>query len=155
MQLKRVGEEDRGYLFNVMQKYLYELSRYYRDDLDGEGNIAYPWFDTYFTMPEREAYLFREGDTTVGFALLNKHSDLGEDIDHAIAEFTIFPLYRHGKRAERALALLLQDRPGLWELNYHNQNEAAATFWSRALKAYDPEPTPMNGAETILLFRVF
>ena len=41
--------------------------------------------------------------------MLNRHSCLGETVDHALAEFTIFPMYRRqhlGLEAARMLFLL-------------------------------------------------
>ena len=155
MHLKPVTEANRTYLFNVLQKYLYELSAYYGDEPDSDGNIEYAWFDSYFANdPEREACLLVEGAKTVGFILLNTYSDLGEDIDHAIAELTIFPPFRSRGMATRAVRQLFRDRPGRWELTYQNTNDAAATFWGHVMRPYAPEATQVNPGETILSFEV-
>ena len=89
-----VAQTDRQRLWNLFQKYLYEMTNYYDHELDGEGNYRYGYFDRYFEEPDREALFLWDGDTLVGFAMLNRHSCLGETVDHALAEFTIFPMYR-------------------------------------------------------------
>ena len=155
MNLKHVTSEDRTYLFNVLQKYLYELSAYYQDEPDKEGNIAYDWFDSYFEDdPEREAFLLVEGAKTVGFLLINTFSDLDEDIDHAVAELTIYPPFRSRGLATKAVRELFSSRPGRWELTYQNSNDAAATFWGHMTRPYAPELTQINPGETILSFEV-
>ncbi|MBQ6395032.1 MAG: hypothetical protein IJH87_01615 [Atopobiaceae bacterium] len=157
MILETAGLNEATFVFNVLQKYLYELSAYYRDELDADGNIAYPWFDTYFDPeehPERRAILIREGASTVGFILINAYSDLDEPIDHAVAEFTIFPAFRGRGLGKQAAALLFQDNPGTWELTFNNTNETAASFWTSVTRPYRPDPTPINARETILSFEV-
>lgn len=155
MVLKPVSSDDRTYLFNVLQKYLYELSAYYGDEPNSEGNIPYDWFDSYFEdSPEREAFLLVEGAKTVGFAFINTYSDLDEDIDHAIAELTIFPPFRSRGLATKAVRELFRSRPGRWELTYQNTNEAAATFWGHVTRPYAPDQTQINPGETILSFEI-
>lgn len=38
-------------LYYLLQKYLYEMPRFYEDDLDKEGNYPYPHFeDSFLTL---------------------------------------------------------------------------------------------------------
>ena len=43
--LMPVRRTDRQLLWNLLQKYLHELSRWYAQALDAEGNYPYRWFD--------------------------------------------------------------------------------------------------------------
>ena len=61
MELRRVDQGDRELLWNINQKYLYEMTNYYDDEMDALGNLHYGYFDAYFTDPKREAYFLYEG----------------------------------------------------------------------------------------------
>ena len=65
MRYKPVKEKDRELLWNINQKYLYEMTNFYDDPMDENGNHHYGYFEDCFTDP-----------------------------DYTMAEFTIFPAYR-------------------------------------------------------------
>ena len=48
-------EKDRDLLWNINQKYLYEMTNYYDDPMDEHGNYHYGHFDEYFSDPKRTA----------------------------------------------------------------------------------------------------
>ena len=60
MELVAVRPEDRELLWNINQKYLYEMTNYYDDEMDARGNLHYGFFDAYFTDPERRAFFLYE-----------------------------------------------------------------------------------------------
>ena len=64
-------EKDRDLLWNINQKYLYEMTNYYDDTMDENGNYHYGHFDEYFSDSKRTAYLLYDEDTLIGFAMLN------------------------------------------------------------------------------------
>ena len=94
INLKPVKPEDKELLWNINQKYLYEMTNYYDDEMDERGNYHYGYFDAYFTEPERIALFICKNDVIVGFAMLNPYSYLGEKSEYVMAEFTVFPMYR-------------------------------------------------------------
>lgn len=94
MELAAVGKEDRELLWNINQKYLYEMTNYYDDLLDEKGNLHYGYFDAYFTDPERKAFFLYEENALVGFAMIHPYSETGGKPDYVLAEFTVFPMYR-------------------------------------------------------------
>ena len=49
--LRPVKPEERELLWNINQKYLYEMTFYYPDELDDQGNLHYGYFDEYFKDP--------------------------------------------------------------------------------------------------------
>ena len=57
IELVEVKSEHREILWNMLQKYLYEMTNYYDDEMDEMGNYHYRYFDDYFTEPERTALL--------------------------------------------------------------------------------------------------
>ena len=56
LRLQTVQAKDRDLLWNINQKYLYEMTSYYDDPMDESGNYHYGHFDDYFSDPKRVAY---------------------------------------------------------------------------------------------------
>ncbi len=51
IELQTVQAKDRDLLWNINQKYLYEMTLYYDDPMDENGNYHYGHFDDYFLDP--------------------------------------------------------------------------------------------------------
>ena len=146
---------DRDKFWNINQKYLYEMTQFYDDEMDEDGNYHYGYFDSYFCGdPEREALYIRADGQLVGFAMLNRYSHLGEEIDHAMAEFTIFPAFRRRGYASEAVRMIFADRPGRWEIKLNTKNAKAAAFWPGITAAYAPQRTAVSDCEDVLSFDI-
>lgn len=154
MKLKPVGAEDRELLWNITQKYLYELTNYYDKEMDGQGNIAYRYFDAYFTDPKRKALLIYEQQLLVGFAMLHPYSSIDGEPDHVLAEFTVFPMFRGRGLAAKAAEELFRQFKGCWEIKYSERNIAAKSLWNKVTAAYSPQAVPLNDEETVLSFEI-
>ncbi|MBQ7715741.1 MAG: GNAT family N-acetyltransferase [Clostridia bacterium] len=152
IRLIAVRKEDRELFWNINQKYLYEMTNYYDDPMDENGNYHYGRFDEYFSDPERSAYFLYDGETLVGFAMINPYSCIGRDPDHTMAEFTIFPAYRRKRLAVDAVNALLEKHHGQWEIKYNEKNIAAKRLWNKIAAPYSPEVYHLNDEETVLLF---
>ena len=57
IQLVHASPENRDLLWNIHQKYLYEMTNYYDNEMDDQGNYPYKYFNAYFEEPERKALL--------------------------------------------------------------------------------------------------
>ena len=154
LTLKQIKLPDKDRFWNIFQKYLYELTCYYDMDMDASGNYPYPYFDRYFAEPERTAMFIYDGEVLVGFAMLNDHSCLGNRIDHAIAEFTIFPQYRERRLGIKAVQEIFARYRGRWEIKYSTKNKAAQALWTKAAEEYAPTLSPFGDTETVLSFVV-
>ncbi len=152
IRLAAVRKKDRELLWNINQKYLYEMTNYYDDPMDEKGNYHYGHFDEYFTDPKRAAYLLYEENALIGFAMLNPDSCIGRNPNYTMAEFTIFPAYRGKHLALEAANALLEKHPGQWEIKYNEKNLAAKRLWNRVAAPYLPEVFHRNDEETVLLF---
>jgi predicted acetyltransferase len=152
--LMPVRRTDRQLLWNLLQKYLHELSRWYSQALDAEGNYPYRWFDAYFTEPDRVALLILDDAIPVGFALVNAHSYIGEAPDHVLAEFTVFPMYRRRHLATEATEAIFARCPGRWEIKFNEKNAAARVLWTRVTARYAPSVRRISDEETVLCFAV-
>ena len=122
IRLQVVREEDRDLLWNINQKYLYEMTMYYPDPMDANGNYHYGHFDEYFTDPRREAFFLYDNETMVGFAMLCPYSNIGKNPDYTMAEFTIFPTYRRTHYALEAANMILTRHQGCWEIKYNEKS---------------------------------
>ena len=76
LQLIPATAGDRALLFNINQKYLYEMTTFYDDPMDEAGNYHYGHFDEYFTDPARTALLIRVDGRLAGFAMLYPQAKL-------------------------------------------------------------------------------
>ena len=84
-----VQAEEKERLHNINQKYLYEMTSFYPDEMDENGNLHYGFFDEYFVDPKRKAFFIYNGDTMVGFVMIHPYSVIGHTPDYTMAEFTI------------------------------------------------------------------
>lgn len=152
IRLKEVKQEERNLLWNIHQKYLYEMTSYYPDKMDTNGNYHYGYFDAYFTERERKALFIFNDDLLIGFAMLNPYSYLNHKPDLVIAEFTIFPSYRGRHYAEDAAWLILDAFPGRWEIKFHENNIGAKKLWEMVTRRYNPTVYRLSDYETVLEF---
>jgi len=152
MELVKVKSEDRDLLWNLNQKYLYEMTAYYDDELDPFGNLHYGYFDAYFTDPQRKAFFLYDEKTLVGFAMIHPYSQIEESTDHVLAEFTVFPMYRRKHFGILATERLFDTFKGHWEIKYHENNAAAKALWNKVAEPYQPRVIHVNDRETVLSF---
>lgn len=153
MKLVAVKPQDRELLWNINQKYLYEMTNFYDDEMDTLGNLNYGYFDAYFTDPKRKAFfLFDEKQVLVGFAMIHPYSNLNEKPDYVLADFTVFPVYRRKHLAEKAAEMIFERFKGCWEIKFNEKNIAAKTLWNKATEQYFPKVTRLNDTETVLSF---
>ena len=150
--LKEVTENEKNTLWNINQKYLYEMTQYYPDEMDENGNYQYGYFDCYFTEAERKAYFILHDTVLVGFAMLNPYSYIGHHPDMVIAEFCIFPSYRRKHIASEAAQMILDLYSGNWEIKFNEKNTGAKKLWEKITAKYMPDVYHINDDETVLEF---
>lgn len=54
ISLQTVKEKNRDLLWNINQKYLYEMTNFYDDSMDENGNYHYGHFEEYFSDPRTD-----------------------------------------------------------------------------------------------------
>lgn len=153
IRLQNVREEDKALFWNINQKYLYEMTSYYPDEMDQQGNYHYGYFDAYFSDPERKAFFILNDEKMIGFVMLNPYSAIGHHPDYTIAEFTIFPSYRRKHYAFDAAKLILSNYRGQWEIKYNEKNLGAKNLWTTVTASYSPRVYQLNEEETVLAFK--
>ena len=154
LRLETVQTKDRDLLWNINQKYLYEMTGFYDDPMDEKGNYHYGHFDDYFSDTKRVAYFIYNDDVLVGFAMLCPYSNIGQNPDYTMAEFTIFPSFRRKHFALDVAKMILAKHPGRWEIKYNEKNDGAKKLWYAVAELYKPEIHHLNEDETVLSFEV-
>jgi predicted acetyltransferase len=132
--LEPAGPDRRMALANLFQLYTHDFSEQWagsgRGELSEDGTFeAYPYLDSYWAEPGREAFLVRADGHLAGFVLLNAHSHSGLPLDHAVAEFFVVRKHRRGGVGRAAARAAIAPRPGLWELAVARANTGALAFW--------------------------
>ena len=152
LRLQPVRREDHDLLYNINQKYLYEMTNFYDDPMDANGNYEYGYFEAYFTEPERKALFLYNDQTLIGFAMLCPYSHFDAHPDHVMAEFTVFPAFRRKHYAFEAANLILAAYPGQWEIKYNEKNLPAKKLWTQVTAPYHPSVHHLNEEETVFVF---
>lgn len=147
-----VQAEEKERLHNINQKYLYEMTSFYPDEMDENGNLHYGHFDEYFADPNRQAFFIYNDATMVGFVMIHPYSVIGHTPDYTMAEFTIFPSYRRQHYATDAAHRILSTYRGKWEIKYNEKNIAAKQLWTIVAAPYNPTMVHLNENETVLEF---
>lgn len=135
--LSPVNSSERDVLFRLLQYSLYEESAHDGNEIGEDGRYAYPWFDAYFTEPDREACLIRSrnGGKLMGFAMVNTYLRRASS-GHSIAEFMILPPYRRQGAGRAAALACFETHPGTWEVAPSFGSKSAFHFWERTIHAY-------------------
>ncbi len=149
-----VKPEERDLFWNINQKYLYEMTHYYPDEMDEQGNYHYGYFEKYFVDPKRKAYFILNDEKKVGFVMIHPYSVIGKHPDHTMAEFTIFPAFRKNGFAKDAVKQIFSLYRGKWEIKYNEKNTAAKAFWTKMTNDFSPTIFSLNEWETVLSFTV-
>ncbi len=154
IKLVDVRPEHKELLWNIHQKYLYEMTKFYPDEMDKAGNYHYGYFDSYFTDPERNALLIYHDSVLIGFAVINPYSYIDADPDYVLAELTIFPAYRKNHFAYDAAECIFRKYKGHWEIKFNENNIAAKNLWNKVTSAYSPTVHCYSDCETVLSFYI-
>ena len=154
IKLIDIRPEDRELFWNIHQKYLYEMTNYYDDEMDEAGNYHYGYFDAYFTEAQRKAMFIYDDKHLAGFVMINPYSYLDEKPDYVLAEFTVFPIYRKKHIAKEAVEMIFDRYKGSWEVKYNEANIPAKKLWNRMCAKYNPRKILINESETVLSFSV-
>ena len=152
IKLVPVKPEEKDFFWNINQKYLYEMTSFYPDVMDEQGNYHYGYFDEYFVDPNRKAFFIYSDCIMVGFVMINPYSVIDHKPDYTMAEFTIFPSYRGKHYAFDAAKLILSTYRGKWEIKFNEKNVAAKNLWTDITAPYNPNVFRLNDGETVLEF---
>ncbi len=135
--LERVTVSQKDILYRLLEYSLFEESLTDGNEINEEGIFEYPYFESYFTEQERDAFFIREEEThkLLGFVMINtyvQHTDKG----HSIAEFMVLPKYRRNKIGKKVAMMCFNLYEGNWEVSPSKGNEIAYKFWKYLIDEY-------------------
>ena len=156
IELVRASQAEEDCFLRLLQHYLYEMTAYYPQLPEEDGMLPSPFPPIEFGGGEDGAapYFLRENGMNAGLALLSRASYLGEEADHVLCGFTVFPSSRRRKLGSAFGKMILESRPGRWEIKYNERNRPAAHLWTRLAEPYAPRSVRVGEQETVLAFRV-
>ena len=154
LKLVNVKPEEKELLWNINQKYLYEMTLFYPDEMDEKGNLHYGYFDKYFIDEKRKAFFIYNDEKMIGFVMIHPYSVIDGAPDYTMAEFTIFPSYRKNHFAKAAANLIFSEYKGKWEIKFNEKNKPAKSLWTSVSAKYSPIVHRINEEETVLTFEV-
>lgn len=140
VEIAPAAPEQRDVIARLMQFYIYDFTELLPpakipELLETGGFDAYPALDSYWSDPDRSAWVIRADGKLAGFALLNKHAHLGRPVEFNMAEFFVARPLRGQGVAREAFHQLLTQHPGVWEVAIGAYNKPAQSFWPRAIQA--------------------
>jgi len=135
--LAPLDRDNTAWLKAVYPLYIYDLvavSGGYQLD---ENGVWQPDYLGYWCDPAQPVlvHIIRADEQNVGFSLVG-HGAFpykNEDASYKISEFFLLRHLRRAGIARRAVACLLADRPGRWELEVLHENTVALAFWRSVL----------------------
>lgn len=146
IRLQKVPFEQKGQLFDMMQIYIREFSRFEPVEPDENGIYPYPPFDSYWKEKDRHPYFIMVDGKRAGLVLVNRnHYVRMLHQSRSIAEFFVLPEYRRLGVGSRAARMLTESFGGWWQLMMHPKNEPSHGFWQRTFE--------YEGAEKLKLRR--
>jgi len=152
ISLKKVQDTEKVLLVNLLQKYLYEMTNFYDDDIDENGNYQYRYFEDYFVNDSRKAFFIMLDENVAGFIMINPYSYIGEVSDYVLAEFCVIPKYRGRHIAEETFQILCEMYQGKWEIKYSNKNTPAMKLWNKVTASYNPIFHELEDDEVVIAF---
>ena len=124
--------EDKAILRNMLELYLYELSKFEKIDSDPHGQFKYPHFDSYWQEKGRHPFWAKLKGKLAGFVLVSDHHYTPKT-DYVITEFFVMKRYRR-QGIGQAMAFNVFDRfRGVWEIRVLLQNTEAILFWRKII----------------------
>ena len=119
-----------------MEKYGYELSQYFGNDINDLGLYGYDYFDCYWTDENRYPYFIKVDDKLAGFIMINDYPEGTQKTDYTISEFFVLYKYRRNGVGKRSVKIILDKYKGKWQLKFHPKNELSKNFWLKTIDEY-------------------
>ena len=140
IEITPVAREDKEILFNLSEKYEYELSQYFIDnDVNALGLYGFDYFASYFQENAKRWIFFIKVDGKLaGFAIiLSDYFYLkSRKAEYTMADFFIMHKYRRNGVGKFAAHYLFDKFKGVWQLNIYDKNTTAAGFWLNVISNY-------------------
>ena len=128
-ELKKVKENDKEVLRNLLEYYLYDFNYYYEEDLNENGRFEFIGVEPYINNNFYKAFFILVDNHYAGFVLTYTGKEKS-----VVEEFWIMPKYRKGMFAFEVLTKVLSKMNDKIEFVILNKNERwlkVVDYWIR------------------------
>ncbi|MEM6320026.1 MAG: GNAT family N-acetyltransferase [Bacteroidota bacterium] len=157
IELIEIQANEKQELKTMLSEYLKEILAPRTENIEGE--VDYPYFDSYWVEPTRTPLKIKWKNKIVGFALINEWIVCKEfNAQKNIAEFYVKQEYRRRGIGKNVAVHLFKRYRGKWEIRQLSTNLKAVKFWRRVIGEFtqgnykEIEQKVLNRFETIQLF---
>ena len=116
-------------LLDLWQLYMKDLAEFRDSEVQADGRYRDDRLRTYLAYEEHWPFLIRTQGEIGGFALVRK----SKPGTYVIGEFFIKFEFRRSGLGGRAVAEILQNFVGNWEIPFQEENVKAAIFWRKTI----------------------
>ena len=127
--------KDHPVVQNMARFYVYEMSRFCGWECPEDGLYECIDFKSYFTEPDRKAFMIKVGDELAGFVLLNKVVST-PDTDWNMGEFFVMGKFQQTGIGRQVAVNIFKQFPGTWEVGAIPENTRAYDFWHKIISGY-------------------
>ncbi|MNF48775.1 hypothetical protein D3C85_569660 [compost metagenome] len=132
IELHRAQRDELECIENLMQFYLYDFSEWLPLKFGHHGLFnAQPKLD-YWRKPSTQAFLIKVDGDLAGFVTVDDEAHC-EGVEYNIGYFFVARRYRGHGVAAYAVAALLNQLPGHWQIFHLDANLPARAFWARVI----------------------
>ncbi len=133
ISLKQISSSARAILENLFTYYVYDMSEYTGCGPDQNGIYGFKAeaLNSYWTDAEHIPYFILAGADIAGFALIRKYPNAPETFD--IEQFFVLRKFKRQGVGKKALAQILLNHPGKWQIRVLKENSAGLKFWIAAV----------------------
>lgn len=130
ISLRRIQSAEKGLLSTLLVNYFMETDpAKVTHTLDGP-ELDYPYLDTYWNEPGRQAVFIMNPQEVVGFVLINKWTvEEAFGAEYSIAEFYVRPAFRRQRAGSKAVRMITEQYTGKWEIRQAADDGPAVAFW--------------------------
>ncbi len=134
--LKEADQEDKKVIYNLMQLYTYELSKYSDDtaiiQLNNDGLYKFKYFDLFWKEDTRHPFILYYGDKLAGFVLVR----FNEECMYEISEFFVLPEFRRSGAGTYMANEMFKMFKCKWEIRTLLKNKNAQGFWRNTVNEF-------------------
>jgi predicted acetyltransferase len=117
-----------------------DLAEFRNFAVQADGRYRDDRLRTYLVYEEHWPLLIRNQGKIVGFALVRK----SKPETYLIGEFFIKPEFRRSCVGAAAVAKILREFSGDWEIPFQNENAKAAAFWRQTITKLGYQATEIS-----------
>lgn len=135
ISLEKITKDKRKVLENLMQLYLYDITRFLYFELNNSGLYEYNDLDKYFIDETCEPYFIKGDNKIIGFVLID-HDLLCIDSGYNVSEFFVLNSFRRKKIGAEIAFKIFNMHKCAWEVKPVPKSNEAFEFWKNVIEDY-------------------